>query len=408
MIGFFLIVVGIAGILPAAEKKAGELYLENTRQVYRLTGQWRFSRKDQPQFALPDYDDSDWEWIAVPGQWNRLGIEDATVAWYRFRFRLSPAFRVVPVAIRVPAIADVHELYVNGKLVGGAGTLGSDGTLIKKNSQPGVYLIPNNLLGKESWNVIALRVGDDIGWGGIVTSDFFIGRAEIVELEFKKFIVWNSAVFIILAFLGLYFLVLYLVFSREKSYLYFSQIAMIVSLMLFGYFSFPYWVIDNYWFNHYIFHSGIHIALIFAFYFVYAFYGYPADRITKVVTLCFSLLFGVFLLTPFHHAIIRFYCHVTLTVTLVLDAIGFIYLLLLGVRSIRLRKEGAKLLGAGGLIVFLCFLNDILGYLLIFDNRRFGLEGMVVFMVVISFAMFLKYSKITNETSPLPNTGVAS
>jgi hypothetical protein len=408
--GFLLVLslvsIGMIDKIKAEGTTAGAIFLEHTQQVYSLTGQWRFSRIDKPEFALPNYDDSAWEWISVPGHWNMLGIKHTEVAWYRLKFRISPAFEVVPIAIRVPAILDSHELYVNGTIIGGAGTIGSDGTIIKKSSQLGVYPIPKDLVAKKGWNLIALRVGDNIGWGGLETPDFFIGRAEILDLEFKKFVVWNCSVFIILAFLGLYFLALYLGHSREKSYLYFSLLTLTVSLMLFGYFSFPYWVIDNFWFTHFVFNAGVHLAIIFGFYFTYAFYDYPPDILIKLVTIGCCLLFLVLLLTPVHHAILRFYGNISLTIALSFDAVGFIYLFFLSVKSIVFKKQGAKTVGVGSLILMSCFLNDILLYLRIVDNKRFGNEGTVVFMVCISFAMFLKYSKIDYESGPATDADI--
>lgn len=409
MIRIVLIVVscliGFEIAVQAEGLNTGEIYLEQTQVKYSLTGNWRFSRSDQPEFALPEHDDSKWEWIAVPGLWNMLGIKNVTVGWYRLRFRLSPTFEVVPIAIRVPAILDAHELYVNGVIIGGAGTIDSDGTILKKNSQPGVYHIPKNLLVNQGWNLIALRVGDDIGWGGPETPDFFIGRAEILELDFKKFIVWNSSVFIILAFLGIFFLILYLGHSREKSYLYFALLALTVSVMLFGYFSFPYWVIDNFWFTHFVFNTGVQLAIVFGFYFTYSFYDYPLDAPIKLVTIVCSLLFLILLLTPVHHSLLRFYGNISLPIAVLVDAIGFIYLLYLGIKAIAVKKPGARTVGLGNLVMMSCFLNDILSYLLIVDNRRLGSEGVLVYMVCISFAMFLKYSKINYESSVLPNAG---
>jgi len=402
----FVLAIVISGQIFADDNKQGHVFLDKTTQKYRLTGQWRFSRVDNPEFARLDIDDSAWEWITVPGNWNVLGIDNTEVAWYRFRFKLSEAFQVVPISIRVPAIMDAHELYVNGTKIGGAGIIEADGTITKKSSLPGVYLIPENLLAKKDWNVIALRVGDNIGWGGVETADFFIGRSELLDLDFKKFVVWNSAIFMILTILGLYFLGLYLGHNREMGYLFFSLLAFCISSILFGYYSFPYWLIDNFWFYHFVLNIGLQIAIVIAFYFFYYFYDYPLDRLTKLVTVIGSLFLLILLLTPLQHGIIKFYANVSLKLALIFDALGIVYLFYLVVKSIILGKPGAKTVGVGSLVILTCFLNDILGYLFSLDITRFANEGTVFFMVSISIAMFFKYSRVKYEikrsVDPIP------
>jgi hypothetical protein len=63
--------------------------------------------------------------------------------------------------------------------------------------------------------------------------------------------------------------------------------------------------------------------------------------------------------------------------------------------SIKQNKVGAKIAGAGSLIVMICFLNDIAGYLLALDIPRIGLEGTAAFMICNSYALFIKHSQIT-------------
>ncbi len=370
-------------------------------QIYQLTGNWRFSKNDRLEYASRDFDDSSWDWITVPGQWHMLGIENTEIVWYRQNFNLSEAYRGVSISIRVPVIADSHELYINGKMVGGAGKISADGEIRRKSSQPGVYHIPLQLLQLNDSNTIALRVGDDVGWGGIVTSDFFIGKSELLDRKFQKFVMWNSSIVIILLFLGVYFIILYFGRRQEKSYLHFSLLTTIGSFVLFGYFSFPYWVVDSFWFNHFIFHSGLNIAIMFAFFYAYTFFEYQPDRIFKIITVCSGLLFFILLLTPFSHSILKFYAHVTLTIALTIDFIGFIFLLYIIIKSIKLEKLGAKTIGFGGLVAILCFLNDILGYLQIMEIRRLGTEGTVIFLVCMSFAMALKFAKVYDETDRL-------
>jgi hypothetical protein len=283
---------------------------------------------------------------------------------------------------------------VNGTKIGGAGTISDQGLILKKNSLPDVYPVPVELLREKGFNVIALRVGDDVGWGGPETADFYIGRADILQLKFNQFVVWNSAVFIILALLGLYFLILYLGWGRDAPHLFFALLSLSISLMLFGYYSFPYWVINSFWFTHFLFHTGIQIAAVLGIHFLYAFFDFPQDRILKIFTTVGVLLLLILLLTPLHHSILRFYGNVSFPFALMFNAVSFVYILGLVLKAIRQKKPGARLIGVGCAIALICFLNDILGFLIALDSRRLGAEGTLVLMVSVSMAMFMKQSHI--------------
>lgn len=378
----------------------GTIELTDSTKAYRLTGDWRFSRVDNPAFASPHFDDSSWEWIAVPGNWNILGLTGFQVAWYRFRFKLSSSFNSIIIGVRVPAILDSHEVYVNGTMIGGAGIINAEGRIVKKSNVPAVYEIPKKNIKYDNWNTLAIRVGDDIGWGGFETGDIFIGRSALLDWQFKKFIVRHSAVVIILAFLGVFFMLLYLWQHRDKVYLYLALLSICISLMFFSYYSFALWLIDNFWVNHFCFNTGVQIAIVFALYFIYTFFEYPADLVLKAATFVGCVLLGILILTRFNHGILRFYGNVSLTIALLFNAFGFIYLFFLTLKAILQNRIGAKIVGLGISVIIASFLNDIAGYLLALENERLGAEGMVVFMVCISFAVFLKNSKIAYQTRP--------
>jgi len=397
--------VGFLILLPypvfSNQVENGHISISDPGAEYHLKGKWRFTGTDNPDYASFDFDDSKWEFLSVPGQWHMLGIKDIEMGWYRLHFSLSADFNQTPISIRVPVIADSHQLYINGKLVGGSGLISPGGKILKKSSQPGVYHIPGNSLNYGSLNVIAMRIGDDVGWGGVVTSDFYLGNSNRIDRKFQRFVMWNTSIVLIIFFLGIYYFILYMYRRQEKTYIHFSMLAFIASLTLFGYYSFPYWVFDNFWFTHFIFHSGINFALVFALFFGYAFFDFPYDRIIKITTGIYVLLLAVLLLTPLSLSILKFYAHVTLTIALVLDGLCFCYLIFLILKSIRLKRLGARTMAVGATIAILCFINDILGYLQILDIRRLGTEGFVAFIVSISFAMALKFAEIYDETDRL-------
>jgi hypothetical protein len=103
-----------------------------------LTGPWKFHTGDDPQWSDPGFDDSGWETVdltAPPGAhdddvglsgyvsgWGARGHRGYSgYAWYRLRVSLNaPADQALNLA-GPPAVDSAYQLFVNGKLLGGAG-----------------------------------------------------------------------------------------------------------------------------------------------------------------------------------------------------------------------------------------------------------------------------------------------
>jgi serine phosphatase RsbU (regulator of sigma subunit) len=90
-----------------------------------LDGPWRFHPGDDPGWAAPAFDDSNWERIGGDRPWGEQGHAGYTgFAWYRISLALSPASGIAPqFKLLAPRIDDAYEIYWNGAQVGGNGRL---------------------------------------------------------------------------------------------------------------------------------------------------------------------------------------------------------------------------------------------------------------------------------------------
>ena len=402
LLAFFMILMPASNI--AGQNSDAVSIFVDTEEMYRLTGTWKFKSIDNREYALPAFDDSGWDQIDIPGQWHMLGIKGVETAWYRRQFTLSQAYRNTQLSLMVPVIADAHELYFNGTKIGGVGFISSDGKVLKKSSLPGTYPIPTDIINYNGENTIALRVSDNVGWGGVVTSNFFIGRTSLINRKFNKSLMWNASISFVLVFLGIYYLILFLGRLKEKGYLYYSLFTTISGLTLFGSTSLSYLIVDNFWFNHFMFHSGLNILPFFAFYYVYNFFEYKQDIIFKFFTRIYVLLFSFLLLTPIHLSVLRAYGKVTLTISLILDVVTVVYMLFIVAKSIKLNKLCAKTLAVGGAFLILALLCDMLGYLHVFSIKRFMAEGFIVFTISMSIAMAFKFSRLYDDLDRYKDT----
>jgi hypothetical protein len=133
----------------------------------RLQLGWRFEIGDNPDYAQPDWDDSDWEKIHVPGAWENQGFPGYDgFAWYRIRLKLPAHLENKALYLKLGYIDDVDAVYVNGKWTGQSGLFPPEYQTAYTHDR--VYFLPPDRLrfGKE--NTIAVRVFDEQLNGGIV------------------------------------------------------------------------------------------------------------------------------------------------------------------------------------------------------------------------------------------------
>ena len=106
--------------------------------VAPIYGPWKFRAGDDPEWAGPTYDDSDWENLDLtpaPGAhdsdvglsgyvsgWNAKGHAGYVgFAWYRVHLNLTAPAASQLALLGPPAVDSAYQMFVNGRLVGGAG-----------------------------------------------------------------------------------------------------------------------------------------------------------------------------------------------------------------------------------------------------------------------------------------------
>jgi sialate O-acetylesterase len=133
-----------------------------------LVGQWKFHAGDDPKIASADYDDSRFAAINVPSYWESAGQGDLDgFGWYRKSFRATPRADDTTMVLMLGKIDDTDEVYLNGTKIGGTGNLNASDrhSDVGYHDQNRGYYFPASLLKEE--NVLAVRVHDHGGRGGI-------------------------------------------------------------------------------------------------------------------------------------------------------------------------------------------------------------------------------------------------
>jgi len=134
------------------------LYAAERPWKTNLSGDWRFPTGDNPQWASPDFDDSDWEFIHAPALWDGQGYADYDgFGWYRKKFFVPAQLEGKPLLFQHGGVDDDDWVYINGVKIGeGRGCY-----------KPRSYLIPPEVIRYGDFNLIAIRIYDGAMGGGL-------------------------------------------------------------------------------------------------------------------------------------------------------------------------------------------------------------------------------------------------
>lgn len=136
-----------------------------------LQGKWKFRLDDNMDWAEANYNDSNWDEIFVPGKWEDQQYRDYDgYAWYRITFEYSKDLGEYLVLL-LGKIDDVDQVFINGTYIGGTGNMVLGESRHVRTWQEYTafrgYYVPKGLIKRNKANVIAVRVFDGRGVGGI-------------------------------------------------------------------------------------------------------------------------------------------------------------------------------------------------------------------------------------------------
>lgn len=139
-------------------------------RLLNLRGYWKFSIGDHKEWADPNYDDSDWEEIYVPRRWEREGFNGYDgYAWYRLTVDGRDFEGEKSLYLKLGYIDDVDEVFFNGERIGFTGDFPPHYKTAWRAER--LYRVPDRLVKSDGDNLIAVRVYDKGGEGGIYSGE---------------------------------------------------------------------------------------------------------------------------------------------------------------------------------------------------------------------------------------------
>ena len=224
------------------EKSTHIFYLDSFSESGILLDRgWKFHPGDNPEWASPQFDDSNWENIDPTLDLYYLPqIKKKATGWLRIKLHIDSSLLNKPLAFQVyQSIAS--EIYLNGKL------LVSFGTLETENKKTQAYRTgsdPSGLIFQQSEQVMAVRFSVQKGLPMIgTTHPYYAYRFRILDVKYaSEFREVSHKYPLLNAFWGAIFLTLALIhfgiflrFRNRKADLFFScaMLSMTIANLLF-------------------------------------------------------------------------------------------------------------------------------------------------------------------------------
>lgn len=162
-------------------------FIQSSMQAQSLLpSSWKFTTGDNPAWASPTFDDNEWKEIKVATIWENQGYADYDgFAWYRTSVIIPSSMKQAAMkyggfSLELGKIDDVDETFWNGKSVGSAGTFPPNS--ISAYDKFRKYIIPVSAIRWDQTNVIAVRVFDGGGGGGLSSEPVTLGVNGLSDL----------------------------------------------------------------------------------------------------------------------------------------------------------------------------------------------------------------------------------
>ncbi len=138
-----------------------------------LSSTWLLQQGDDPRYANPNFDDSQWMVVEANKPLKDYGLKDVDRVWYRVHVRLPPGSKDLAVLVR--KFGGSYELFVNGVQVGSSGPHASGGTM--KRYEDAVFKIPDAAIQSGDVTVAVRASIGRRGEGGVRIAGFADGSA---------------------------------------------------------------------------------------------------------------------------------------------------------------------------------------------------------------------------------------
>ena len=370
-----------------------------------LDGEWEFFPGElvAPHYAFAkDVAQSKPIPVAIPdaGLWQNIKRGGKPLSPYGYAtYRLTIAFPESSdiLAIKIPSLFSAARIFLNGREIYSAGTVGTTPESTKARYRPEVVSIAP-VAGE---NELLVQVANFAERRGGMNKSIFLGNERPIQTMFVQSLAMDLIIFGSLLTIGLYHLCLFWLRRKDRSPLWFGVFCIIIALrsliygerFIFGLFPGIPWEVFNR-LDHLTFYIGIpvfsaYIMLIFA---------RDISRIAIFFYQGLGLLFALFLFFP------PVVFNSTVSVYEIITG-GYVAYLLFVIACALVRKREGALTTMIGIGIFLCFgVNEILFNMGLINTFNSLSIGLVIFLFTQSILIAMRFSKAFEESEHLGKT----
>lgn len=161
--------------------------LKAAAQEISIDKGWKFAIGDSAQWASPTYNDANWKPINLAHNWESQGYPNIDgFGWYRSHLIIPSSLKEKSylkdsLRITLNNVDDNDEVYLNGQLIAKYG--GQKGDIKNGNYGPRSYTIAANnpAILWDKPNVLAIRIFDTGGAGGLYGDKFTLSMADLMD-----------------------------------------------------------------------------------------------------------------------------------------------------------------------------------------------------------------------------------
>ena len=144
-----------------------EAIVEDASELPVVRGEWKFNKGDDTLWKNPDFNDRSWQTVKLPATWQEHSnyTEENVYGWFRRELTIPADLQGKDVFLNAGKIDDADETFFNGVKVGGLGHFPPQYVTAWDVARH--YKVPHEIIHYGGKNIIAVRVFNGVGPGGI-------------------------------------------------------------------------------------------------------------------------------------------------------------------------------------------------------------------------------------------------
>lgn len=355
-----------------------------------LKGEWKYVwMEDNPDFVLPEYNDSPWGIYPVPGIWRNLTGTNIGYGWIRLKIRVSSP-EVLSLFI-YDTIQSSYVLFIDGKESLKRGEPGNSKKTFKGDIRPGACTFTS----KEDI-VLALKMSNFsfVHQAGLEHT-IKLGSLESLQSYYRYHYFIKTLVAGIILMMAISYLLVWIWINKNPTYFFYALLCINFFLFSIIFFLKSYLPFELYERITYSMFSCLCITLPSFFYNLFK------EEFNRYVYLGFIVL-GLLLTTIILFTPLVFFTRY-LFILIIIELLLFIWISFVIVKAILNKKQEANIILGGFLFFFLSIILDIIFTFYLYSNIWLVPLGFIVLLFSHAAVLSIYFTRAVKRQEHLSN-----